>query len=81
MKTNNIKVSFDNIHLDSNKLKARKLIANGDTCFIISSMRNKADLTPMANSIGIPEHNVYALGSIEAKAHKINELNINMHYE
>jgi hypothetical protein len=44
-------------------------------------MRNKADLTPMANSIGIPEHNVYALGSIEAKAHKINELKINMHYE
>jgi soluble P-type ATPase len=78
---NNIKVSFDNIHLDSNKLKAKKLIANGDTCYIISSNYNKNHLVPIAESIGIPEHQVYALGSIEAKAHKINELNINMHYE
>lgn len=79
-----IKVSFDYdgvISTEAGKLKAKKLIANGDTCYIISARRNKADLLGAANEVGIPEHQVYAVGSNEAKIAKVKELNIDIHYD
>lgn len=79
-----IKVSFDYdgvISTEAGKLKAKKLIANGDICYIISARRNKADLLGAANEVGIPEHQVYAVGSNEAKIAKVKELNIDIHYD
>ena len=79
-----IKVSFDYdgvISTEAGKLKAKKLISNGDTCYIISARRNKADLLSAANAVGIPEHNVYATGSNEAKVAKVKSLNIDIHYD
>ena len=79
-----IKVSFDYdgvISTEAGKLKAKKLIANGDTCYIISARRNKADLLGAANAVRIPENNVYATGSNEAKVAKVKSLNIDIHYD
>lgn len=79
-----IKVSFDYdgvISTEAGKLKAKRLIANGDTCYIISARHNKADLLGAADAVGIPEHNVYAVGSNQAKVAKVKSLNIDIHYD
>lgn len=79
-----IKVSFDYdgvISTEAGKIKAKRLIANGDTVYIISARRNKADLLGAANEVGIPEHNVYATSSNEAKIKKVKDLNIDIHYD
>jgi len=78
------KVSFDYDGVLSKatyKLKAKELMKNGTHVFIISARNDKANLTNLAKSIGIPESRIYTTGSNKAKIEKIIELGIGTHYD
>jgi hypothetical protein len=77
--------SFDfdkTIATDEGLAKARKMIQEGYNLFIISA-RDKVtpDMVARARKAGIPEENIIATGSDEAKVRKVKQLGVEMHFD
>lgn len=78
------KISFDYdgvLSTDKGKEKAKRLIQDGNTVYIISARRDKESMISTAEEIGITEDRIYATGSNKAKVQKIKDLKINKHYD
>jgi len=78
------KISFDyddTLSTERGKTLAKKLIAEGNTIYIISARDSKDGMLSTASELGIPESRVYATGSNTAKVQKVKDLNINKHYD
>jgi hypothetical protein len=78
------KVSFDYdgvLSTDAGKEKAKQLIDEGKTIYIISARREKSSMLTTAKNLGIPESRVYATGSNKSKVQKIVDLGIGEHYD
>ena len=78
------KISFDYdgvLSTEKGKEKARQLIADGNTIYIISARGTKDRMLNTAKELGIPESRIYATGSNKAKVEKIKELRIDIHYD
>ena len=79
-----VKISIDyddTLSTERGKTLAKRLIAEGDTVYIISARQDKEGMLSVAKDLGIPESRVYATGSNKAKVEKIKELNISKHYD
>ena len=77
--------SFDfdkTIATDEGLAQARKMIREGYNLFIISA-RDKVtpDMVARARKAGIPEENIIATGSDEAKVRKVKQLGVEMHFD
>jgi len=77
--------SFDfdkTIATDEGLAKARQMIRDGYNLFIISA-RGKVtpDMVARARKAGIPEENIIATGSDEAKVKKVKQLGVEMHFD
>ena len=60
---------------------ARNEVADGENVFIITARNEVADeIKKVADEIGIPSKNIYAVGSNKNKIKKIKELGIDTHY-
>lgn len=80
----NNKISFDyddTLSTERCKTLAKRLIAEGNTIYIISARDSKDGMLSTASELGIPESRVYATGSNTAKVQKVKDLNINKHYD
>jgi hypothetical protein len=78
------KISFDyddTLSTERGKTLAKRLIAEGNTIYIISARDSKDGMLSTASELGIPESRVYATGSNSAKVQKVKDLNINKHYD
>jgi len=78
------KISFDyddTLSTERGKTLAKRLIAEGNTVYIISARNSKDGMLSTASDLGIPESRVYATGSNTAKVQKVKDLNINKHYD
>jgi hypothetical protein len=79
-----VKISIDyddTLSTERGKTLAKRLIAEGDTVYIISARQYKEGMLSVSKDLGIPEGRVYATGSNKAKIEKIKELNISKHYD
>ncbi len=77
--------SFDfdkTIATDEGLEKARQMLRDGYNLFIISA-RDKVtpDMVSRARKAGIPEENIIATGSDEAKVRKVKQLGVEMHFD
>ena len=77
--------SFDfdkTIATDDGLAKARQMIRDGYNLFIVSA-RDKVtpDMIARARKAGIPEENIIATGSDEAKVKKVKQLGVEMHFD
>ena len=78
------KISFDydgTLSTDKGKQLAKKLISEGNTLYIISARQDKQGMISTAKEVGIQLGRIYATGSNKAKIEKVNELNIDTHYD
>ena len=78
------KISFDyddTLSTQRGKDLAKKLIAEGNTLYIISARAELTGMIQTATELGIPESRVYATGSNKAKVEKIKALGIDKHYD
>jgi len=78
------KISFDyddTLSTSRGKDLAKKLMAEGNTIYIISARSELTGMIQTATELGIPESRVYATGSNKAKVEKIKELGIDKHYD
>lgn len=78
------KISFDyddTLSTERGKTLAKKLIAEGNTIYIISARDSKDGMLSTASDLGIPESRIYATGSNSAKVQKVKDLGINKHYD
>ena len=78
------KISFDyddTLSTERGKTLAKRLIAEGNTIYIISARDSKDGMLSTASDLGIPDSRIYATGSNSAKVQKVKELNINKHYD
>jgi hypothetical protein len=79
-----VKISIDyddTLSTERGKALAKRLIAEGDTVYIISARQDKEGMLSVAKDLGIPESRVYATGSNKAKVEKVKSLNISKHYD
>jgi hypothetical protein len=77
--------SFDfdkTIATDDGLAKARQMIRDGYNLFIVSA-RDKVtpDMVARARKAGIPEENIIATGSDEAKVRKVKQLGVEKHFD
>ncbi len=78
------KISFDyddTLSTERGKTLAKRLIAEGNTIYIISARYSKDGMLSTASDLGISESRIYATGSNSAKVQKVKDLNINKHYD
>lgn len=78
------KISFDYdgiLTTPKGQALAEKAIKENNDVYIISSRANKSDLLPIALKLGIPESNIYAMGSLDHKVKTIHDLGIVKHYD
>jgi hypothetical protein len=78
------KISFDyddTLSTQRGKDLAKKLMAEGNTIYIISARAELTGMIQTATELGIPESRVYATGSNKAKVEKIKALGIDKHYD
>jgi hypothetical protein len=78
------KISFDyddTLSTERGKTLAKRLIAEGNTIYIISARDSKDGMLSTASDLGIPESRVYATGSNSAKVQKVKDLGIDKHYD
>jgi hypothetical protein len=77
--------SFDfdkTIATDEGLAKARQMIRDGYNLFIISAREKVTpDMVARARKAGIPEENIIATGSDEAKVKKVKQLGVEMHFD
>ena len=80
--TSKISFDFDGVLTTSKgRGKAAGLIMSKNTVYIISARSHKDGMLKIAESLGIPESRIYAMGSNKAKVEKIKELRIDTHYD
>jgi len=78
------KISFDfdgTLSTAEGKAKAKEYIDKGADVYIVSARSTKDGMLDVADELGIPHSNIYAMGSNEAKIAKIIELSISKHYD
>lgn len=77
-----VSLDYDGVlSTDKGKEKAKQLISEGVTVYVVSARRDKESMLGVAKTLGIPQSRVYATGSNKAKVQKIKDLNINTHYD
>lgn len=79
-----VKVSFDfdgTLTLAKVRLRAKRLIEQGNAVYIISARSDKEGMLSIADAVGIPHDRVFATGSNQDKVKKILELGIKTHYD
>ena len=79
-----VKISFDyddTLNTPKGMRLAAEWISKGAEVYIISARQEKDGMLARAKELHIPESRVYATGSNKAKIEKINELQIDGHYD
>lgn len=78
------KISFDfdgTLNTSEGKQLAKQFIDKGATVYIVSARNSANGIYPIADELGIPHSNIYAVGSNEAKVAKILNLSIVKHFD
>lgn len=78
------KISFDfdgTLSTSEGQDLAKQFIEKGATVYIVSARNSVSGIYPMADKLGIPHSNVFAVGSNESKVAKILELSIVKHFD
>lgn len=77
-----VSLDYDGVlSTDKGKEKAKQLISEGVTVYVVSARRDKESMLGVARELGIPVSRVHATGSNKAKVEKIKNLNIDTHYD
>ena len=77
-----VSLDYDGVlSTEKGKEKAKQLISEGITVYIVSARRDKESMLGVARDLGILVSRVHATGSNKAKVEKIKDLNINTHYD
>lgn len=63
------------------QLLAKERLDKGDDVYIISARSRPTPIFKIADSIGIKRSNIYAVGSNLDKIKKVDELNIDLHFD
>jgi hypothetical protein len=77
-------VSFDydgTLSTKAGKDKAKELISQGKTVYIVSARNDKEGMLSVAKDLGIPDSRVFATGSNVEKVKKVKELGVKVHYD
>lgn len=78
------KISFDfdgTLSTSEGQDLAKQFIEKGATVYIVSARNSVSGIYPIADKLGIPHSNVFAVGSNESKVAKILELSIVKHFD
>ena len=78
------KISYDyddTLNTSTGQIHALTNLRAGYEVYVISARATKEEMLPLTDSLGIPESNVFATGSDEAKVAKIQELGISTHHD
>ena len=78
------KISFDfdgTLSTSEGQDLAKQFIEKGATVYIVSARNSVSGIYPIADKLGIPHSNIFAVGSNESKVAKILELSIVKHFD